>query len=65
MFDINGEEFLVGDTLKVIKECGNFKAGEVVVCSYDDGSDCCGFKKVGGVPQGLGLWVENNTLQKL
>ena len=33
MRDINGEEFFVGDTLKVIKQGGNFKAGEIVVCN--------------------------------
>lgn len=65
MYDINGEEFLVGDTLKVIKEGYGFKVGVLVVCSYDDGSDSCRFKEVGGFPQGLGLWMTNNTLQKL
>lgn len=65
MFDINGEEFFVGDTLKVIKEGIAFGVGDLVVCSYDDGSDSCRFRKVEGFPQGLGLWMSNNTLQKV
>lgn len=65
MFDINGEEFFVGDTLKVIKEGFAFGVGDLVVCSYDDGSDCCRFSKVGGDHEGVGQWVTNNTLQKL
>lgn len=65
MFDINGEEFFVGDTLKVIKDGIGFEVGDLVVCSYDDGSECCRFKKVGGGSEGLGLLVANNTLQKL
>lgn len=65
MQDINGEEFFVGDTPKVIKEGYGFRVGVLVVCSYDDGSDSCRFKKVGGFPEGLGLWMANNTLQKL
>lgn len=65
MYDINGEEFFVGDFLKVIKEGFGFEVGVLVVCIYDDGSDCCRFSKVGGVPEGVGLWTTNNTLQKL
>ena len=65
MLDINGEEFQVGDTLKVIKEGFGFGVGDLVVCSYDDGSDCCRFSKVGGGHGGFGLWTTNNTLQKL
>ncbi len=65
MYDINGEEFFVGDTLKVIKEGYGFGVGVLVVCSYDDGSDSCRFNEVGGVPEGVSLWMANNTLQKL
>lgn len=68
MFDINGEEFFVGDTLKVIKEDLGFKVGDLVVCSHDDGSEYCRFNEVGGFPQGvegIGLWMSNNKLQKL
>lgn len=65
MFDINGEEFFVGDTLKVIKEGYGFRVGVLVVCSYDDGSGSCGFKEVGGGSEGLVLWIASNTLQKL
>lgn len=65
MFDINGEEFFVGDTLKVIKQGFGFEVGALVVCSYDDGSDCCRFNEVGGDHEGVGLWTTNNTLQKL
>lgn len=65
MFDIDGEEFFVGDTLKVIKEDLGFKVGVLVVCSYDDGSDCCRFNEVGGGSKGIGLWMTNKSLQKL
>lgn len=65
MKDINGEEFQVGDTLKVIKEGYGFRVGVLVVCSYDDGSDSCRFNEVGGDHEGVGLWMANNSLQKL
>ena len=65
MFDINGEEFFVGDTLKVIKQGGNFKAGEIVVCNIDDGSRACRFHRVGEDPERNGWWCTNNKLQKL
>lgn len=65
MFDINGEEFFVGDTLKVIKEGFGFGVGVLVVCSYDDGSVCCRFSKVGGDSEGVGRWMTNDRLQKL
>lgn len=65
MFDINDEEFFVGDTLKVIKGGIGFEVGDLVVCSYDDGSECCRFSKVGGGHGEVGLWMSNSTLQKL
>lgn len=65
MFDINGEEFFVWDTLKVIKEGIAFEVGDLVVCSYDDGSECCRFSKLEGGHEGVGLWTTNSTLQKL
>lgn len=65
MRDINGEEFFVGDTLKVIKEGYGFRVGVLVVCSYDDGSDSCRFNEVGGGSKGIGLWMTNKSLQKL
>lgn len=65
MFDINGEEFFVGDTLKVIKGDYGFEVGDLVVCHYDDGSDCCRFSPLEGDSEGFALWVKNNRLQKL
>lgn len=65
MFDINGEEFFVGDTLKVIKGSLGFCAGDVVECSRDDGSDCCRFHRVGEDPEREGWWCTNKRLQKV
>lgn len=65
MLDINGDEFFVGDTLKVIKQGGNFKAGEVVVCNTDDGSRACRFHRVGEHPERVGWWCTNHKLQKV
>lgn len=65
MLDINGEEFQVGDTLKVIKGGIPFRAGTVLVCLYDDDSQCCEFYKVGEDPKRDARWVTNNRLQKL
>lgn len=65
MYDINGEEFFVGDALKVIKKCYNFVVGDLVVCHYDDGSNRCRFGLVGGHPVRDAHWVYNNRLQKL
>ena len=65
MRDINGEEFFVGDTLKVIKEGFGFGVGTLVVCSYDDGSDSCRFSKVGEGPEGDTRWMTNDRLQKV
>ena len=65
MFDINGEEFFVGDTLKVIKGGLHFRAGTLLVCIYDDGSDCCRFGLLEGGSEGFALWVKNKRLQKV
>ena len=66
MKDINGEEFQVGDTLKVIKSGGVlFEVGTVLVCVYNDGSDCCGFSELGGDPEKGVRWIMNKRLQKL
>lgn len=64
MFDINGEEFFVGDTLKVIKSSLAFRAGDVVVCIYDDGTDHCKFCEVGEDPEEDARWMTNSYLQK-
>ena len=65
MYDINGEEFQVGDTLKVIKGGLHFRAGTLLVCLYDDGSKCCEFCKVGEDPEVDAHWIANNRLQKV
>lgn len=65
MYDINGEEFQVGDTLKVVKSGTSFRAGDVVVCNLDDDSDCCRFHKIGEDPKKNGWWCTNDRLQKL
>lgn len=65
MLDINGEEFKVGDHLKVIKRGSHFSAGTVLVCIYDDGTNICEFCEVGGDPEEDARWVSNRTLQKL
>lgn len=65
MQDINGEEFFVGDTLKVIKSGYPFSVGTVLVCLYDDDSECCEFFKLGEDPKEGARWVNNNKLQKL
>ena len=65
MKDINGEEFFVGDTLKVIKGGTPFNIGDLVVCSYDNNSQCCEFYKLGEDPEDGACWCTNNKLQKL
>ena len=65
MRDINGEEFFVGDTLKVIKRGGGFCVGDLVVCNIDDGSRACRFLRVGEDLEMDGWWCTNNKLQKL
>lgn len=65
MNDINGEDFKVGDHLKVIKRGMYFSVGTVLVCINDDGTDICEFCEVGGDPEEDARWVSNRTLQKL
>lgn len=65
MKDINGEKFQVGDTLKVIKRGGHFRAGDVVVCNTNDGTRTCRFHRVGEDPKRNGWWCTNYKLQKL
>lgn len=65
MLDINGEEFFVGDTLKVIKGSTYSKAGDVLVCLYDDGTNHCKFYELGEDPEESARWMTNNFLQKL
>lgn len=65
MLDINGEEFQVGDHLKVIKRSAFFKAGAVLVCTYDDGTEHCKFCEVGKDPKYDARWMTNCKLQKL
>lgn len=65
MFDINGEEFFVGDALKVIKGGIPFRAGTILVCLYDDDSRCCQFYKLGEDPEEGARWITNSKLQKL
>ena len=65
MYDINGEEFQVGDTLKVIKSGYSFGVGDVLVCIYDDGTNHCEFCKVGEDPEECARWMTNSYLQKV
>ena len=65
MRDINGEEFFVGDTLKVIKSSYPFKVGTVLVCVYDDGTSHCKFCEIGEDPEGDARWMTNRYLQKV
>lgn len=65
MRDINGDEFQVGDTLKVVKGGWGFDVGDLVVCSHDDDSECCEFYKLGEDPEDGACWVNNNRLQKI
>lgn len=65
MLDINGEEFFVGDTLKVIKEVTPFNVGDVVVCSYDVGLACCEVHKLVEDPERSARWVVSKRLQKV
>lgn len=65
MRDINGEEFFVGDTLKVVKchQCGvELKVGDVVECIEDDGTRICRFKKLS---TNKTFFCFNDQLQKL
>ena len=65
MRDINGEEFFVGDTLKVIKyaQCGtDTQVGSVVECIEDDGTRICRYKKLS---TNQTFYYYNDHLQKL
>lgn len=65
MKDINGEEFFVGDTLKVIKiqEFNvDLQVGEVIECVEDDGTSMCRFRKI---PTTQIFYYYNDHLQKL
>ena len=49
MKDINGEEFFVGDSLKVVKKAKfgvEIQVGDVVECVDDDGTYTCRFRKL-------------------
>lgn len=65
MYDINGEEFLVGDKLKVIKlvdSTTKFSVGDVVQCIDDDETRACEFKNLRNGKEG---YFYNYFLQKL
>ena len=65
MKDINGEEFKVGDTLKVIKyePCGvEMEVGDVVKCIKDDNTNICRFKLLSNNQR---FYYFNYCLQKL
>lgn len=65
MQDINGEEFLVGDRLKVIKtveDTTKFLVGDVVQCIDDDETRACEFKNLRSGKEG---YFYNYFLQKL
>lgn len=65
MRDINDEEFLVGDYLKVIKftKCSaDLKVGDVVECIYNDDTSVCEFKLLSTNQK---FYYYNDHLQKL
>jgi len=65
MRDINGEEFFVGDSLKVIKfaECGTeIQVGDVVECIEDDRTFACRYKNLS---TNQTFFYYNDHLQKL
>lgn len=65
MKDINGEEFFVGDKLKVIKlveGTTKFSVGDVVQCIDDDETRACEFKNLRNGKEG---YFYNYHLQKL
>lgn len=65
MQDINGDEFLVGDRLKVIKlveGTTKFSVGDVVQCIDDDETRACEFKNLCNGKEG---YLYNYHLQKL
>lgn len=65
MQDINGEEFFVGDKLKVIKTADSttkFLVGDVVQCIDDDETRACEFRNLKDGKEGFFF---NDRLQKL
>lgn len=65
MKDINGDNFQVGDTLKVIKYATclvNLKVGDVVECVYNDHTSVCEFKLLSTNQK---FYYYNDHLQKL
>ena len=65
MKDISGEEFKVGDTLKVVKfqEFNvDLQVGDVIECVGNDGTNVCRFQKLS---TGLPFFYYNDHLQKL
>lgn len=65
MKDINGDEFFVGDTLKVIKVLAcdmELQVGDVVECIYDDKSSVCEFRSLS---DGSSSFYYNDHLQKI
>ena len=65
MKDINGDNFQVGDTLKVIKDATclvNLKVGDVVECVYNDHTTSCEFKLLS---TNQTFYYYNDHLQKL
>ena len=65
MRDINGDNFQVGDTLKVIKfaQCGvDIQVGDVVECIEDDGTRICRYKKLSANQT---FYYYNDHLRKL
>ncbi len=65
MKDINGEEFFVGDSLKVVKKAKfgvEIQVGDVVECVDDDGTRTCRFRKLS---TNQTFFYNNDRLQKL
>lgn len=65
MKDINGEEFQVGDSLKVVKKVKfgvEIQVGDVVECVDDDGTRTCRFRKL---TTNQTFFYSNYHLQKL
>lgn len=65
MKDINGEEFFVGDSLKVVKKVKfgvEIQVGDVVECVDDDGTRTCRFKELSTNQK---FYYYNDHLQKL
>lgn len=65
MRDINGDEFQVGDSLKVVKHAKfgvEIQVGDVVECTDDDGTYTCRFRKL---CTNQTFFYNNDHLQKL